>query len=491
MSVYPSIVPHCLKAILNNRKQVVNNVSEKPALSSRKVKLIFVNIVISCVATSMLSTALTTALPSISTELDISVTTAQWLTSGYSLAMGIMLPLTAFLITRVPTRKLYLTGIAVFIIGLVASILSPGFIILMFGRILQACATGILSAMGQVLILSIFPPENRGTAMGAYGLSVTAAPVIAPTIAGILIDSFGWRMIFIVVLAVMVISFIYGIFVLENVLETKDIKMDFPSFVLSILAFGGLTLAVGNLGNAGFLSPVILVPLIIGAVTMVIFVYKQLHMENPLLELRTLKQKNFTLAVIASMLLYLVLMGSTTVIPLYVQNIQGYSATISGLVVLPGSLVSAALSLVAGKIYDKIGIRRLFIVGAACLLLSNLLMLTVTMNTSIWAVSFYNVIRNISCACLLMPLVTWGAGSFKGSNTAHATALLNSFRTIAGAVGTAVFVAVMTMVTTNSESTLGDNAAIHGFNMTFAGMAIAAAALLAIPIFFLRKNKTG
>ena len=141
--------------------------NEQAAFSDRKRNLIFLNIIITCIATTMLSTALTTALPAISNELSVDVSTAQWLTSGYTLVMGIMMPLTAFLMTRFPTKRLYITGLSVFIAGLLFAIFAPGFLVLMAGRILQAAGTGILSSMGQVLILTIFPPERRGTAMGA------------------------------------------------------------------------------------------------------------------------------------------------------------------------------------------------------------------------------------------------------------------------------------------------------------------------------------
>ena len=169
--------------------------STQKNITERKRLLIFLNIVISCIASSMLSTALTAALPAIVADLKISVTTGQWLTSGYSLAMGVMMPLTAFLITRFPTRRLYLAGLLLSISGLVVCVIAPNFSVMMLARILQAGGNGILTAMSQVLILSMFPAENRGSAMGWYGLSVGAAPVIAPTLAGIIVDCFSWRAI--------------------------------------------------------------------------------------------------------------------------------------------------------------------------------------------------------------------------------------------------------------------------------------------------------
>ena len=463
--------------------------NEQAALTDRKRTLIFVNIIITCIATTMLSTALTTALPAISNELSVDVSTAQWLTSGYTLVMGIMMPLTAFLMTRFPTKRLYITGLSVFIAGLLFAIFAPGFLVLMAGRILQAAGTGILSSMGQVLILTIFPPERRGTAMGAYGLSISAAPVVAPTIAGILIDTVGWRMLFILILIIMLFSICTAAVVFENVLPTKPVHFDLFSFVLNILAFGGITLGVGNASSQGFGSVLAWIPLLIGIVAMILFVSKQLHSDEPLLDFRTLKNKNFAMGVIGSMLLYLILMGASVIIPLYVQNMKGYSATISGLVMLPGSIVSAVLSLIAGRIYDKIGIKKLFITGAACLLVSNLLTLSVSVDTSIWRVAAYNIIMTAGCGCLLTPLITWGVSGLKQELTSHATALLTSFRTVAGAIGSAVFVGLMEVLSERSTDLSETAASIHGFSGVFGIMAIFSAIMLCIPVFFLRKQK--
>lgn len=458
-------------------------------ITTKKRTLIFINIIITCIASSMLSTALTTALPSMIQDFNISVTTGQWLTSGYSLAMGIMMPLTAFLINRFPTRKLYLTAIIGFIAGLVLSVIAPNFPILMCGRVLQACGNGILTSMAQVIILTIYPDEKKGTAMGWYGLSVGAAPVIAPTLAGLLVDSLGWQMIFYIAIAIMIISLVFAICVFDNVLENFQKKFDVLSFFVSAFAFGGITLGIGNLGAYPFVSVQVLFLLAIGIVAAVIFVYRQLHLEEPFLEIRILANKEYALSVIGSMLLYLVMMGSSIILPLYVQSIMGYSATISGLVALPGSLVMAIVSPFAGKIYDKLGMKVLFLAGALCMLLSNIAMAFINMQTPIWFAAAFNVIRCVSIGCLLMPLITWGTKEISSTSTAHATALLTSLRTISGAIGSAMFVAIMTAVANNSSVSHESNAQIHGLNVTFLAMSLVSAILLLIAVFGVKQSK--
>lgn len=359
---------------------------------------------------------------------------------------------------------------------------SVNFPMMMAGRLVQAVGNGMLTSMAQVIVLTIFPPEKKGTAMGWYGLSVGAAPVIAPTIAGIMVDTIGWRMIFIASLAVMMISFVYALAVFADVLENKKQKFDIVSFLMSASAFGGITLGLGNIGSYGFFSIQVLSALVFGLVASVLFVNRQLHLEAPFLELRILKNKHYTVSVLGSMLLYFIMMGSSILIPLYVQQTLGLSATVSALVMLPGSLVTAVVGPFAGKIYDKIGMKALFIAGSVCLILSNALMCTVCMETPVWAAAGYNMIRSMAIGCLMMPLVTWGASNVGTEMTAHATALLTSLRTIAGAIGSAVFVAVMTVTASHSAESYEEHASMHGVNAAFLAMAACSIVLLILAV---------
>lgn len=458
-------------------------------IDKRKRKLIFFNILVTCIATSMLATSLTTSLPPILKDFNISATMGQWLTSGYSLAMGIMMPATAFFIRRFKTKKLYLSAIGCFMFGLIIAIFSTNFMTLMAARIFQAAGNGILTSMAQVIILSIYPKEESGSVMGLYGLSVGAAPVIAPTIAGIIVDHIGWRMIFAVALIIMAFSFLLAVYIFDDVLDTVKQKFDVISFVLSAFAYTGIILGIGNIGNYSVFSVNILIPVLLGISTMIMFVYRQLHMDLPFLELRILKNKEYMLSVIGSMLLYLVMMGSSIIIPLYVQTIKGMSATISGIVTLPGSLLMAIVSPFAGKIYDKIGMKKLFISGAIFMLISNIGMVFISLNMSIIIVAILNAIRCISIGCLMMPLVTWGLSGIKIQDTAYGTAILTSLRTIAGAIGSSVFVAIMTIVAEHSVENFGVNAQIHGLNVTFLVMSCITVILLCIPIFCIKKSE--
>lgn len=462
--------------------------NEIKPLTSKKRSLIFVCLVVSGIASSTLATAMTTALPDLVRYFGISTSLGQWVTSGYSLAMGVIMPLTAFLITRFPTKKLYMTGIGGFIVGLLFSIFAPNFGLMMVGRVLQVCGNGVLMSAAQVIILTVYPDEKKGTMMGTYGLVTTAAPIIAPTIAGLMIEAFGWKSIFYLVLVIMAAAFVFSGIVFEDVLELQDKKFDFLSFVESIFAFGGITLGVGNISSFGLVSTQAGLPLLIGIVFCALFIVRQCRLEKPFLDVKILSNRDYAVSVISSMVLYLVMMGSSVMMPLYVQSVMGYSAVVSGLVTLPGSVATAVVSPLAGRLYDKMGIKKIFVAGAAILVISNIGMYFLTMTTPLWVAAGLNVIRNISIGSLMMPLLTWGTSNVKSQKVADASSLLTSFRTIAGAIGSAVFVGIMNTVSINSAAAYGDNALMHGMNVSFLWMAIGAVVLLMISIFGVRRS---
>ena len=463
----------------------MENEHKKREIKDGQRAMIFLCLVVSGISSSVLSTAMTTALPGVVEYFGISTSVGQWITSGYSLAMGMIMPLTAFL----PTKRLYLTGIGAFIAGLLVSIFAGNFALMMVGRVLQACGNGVLMTAAQVVIMTIYPIKKRGTMMGTYGLATTAAPVVAPTIAGLMIDAFGWKSIFYVSLVIMILSFIISCIVFDDVLELQDKKFDVVSFVESIVAFGGVTLGIGNLSTFGILSIEAGVPLLLGAVVCVFFVTRQCRLEKPFLDVKILVNRNYAVSVISSMVLYLVMMGSSVMMPLYVQSVMGYSAVVSGLVTLPGSLATALVSPFAGKLYDEIGIKKIFVAGAAALVISNIGMFFLSMETPLWTAAALNVIRNISIGSLMMPLLTWGTSNVHPTKMADASSLLTSLRTIAGSIGSAVFVGIMTMVAASSAETYGDNAMMHGMNMSFFWMAVGAAVLLLIAVFAVREKR--
>lgn len=452
--------------------------------TDRRNQWIFLCIVVSGIASSMLSTAMTTALPSVANYFGVTTATGQWITSGYSLAMGIALPLTAFLITKFPTKRLYLSGLGIFLAGLLLSLFAPDFRVMMVGRVFQATGNAVLMSSAQVIILTIFPKEKTGTMMGTYGLATMAAPIVAPTLAGLMIDAFGWQSIFEGGLVVIFLSFLLAALVFEDVLELQDRTFDVRSFVESILAFGGVTLGVGNVMTYGLVSLGAGLPLVVGLAASVLFVRRQRALPTPFLDVKILADRSYRVSVISSCLFYFVLMGSSVLMPLYVQVVMKRSAVISGLVMLPGSVASALISPFTGRIYDRMGIRKLFLVGAAATVVSNLGMTILPLSAPLWVASLWNVVRSVAVGALIMPLLTWGVSQVEARKVSDASSLLTSLRTIAGAIGSAVFVGIMDMVGGTDAS-----AQLHGMHAAFLVMSAAAVILLLVALFGVKKTR--
>nr|AWI66852.1 MFS transporter [Piromyces sp.] len=463
--------------------------SEGKKVSPKKSILIFLNITINSIASSMLATSLTTALPPIMKDLNISVNTGQWLTSGFILCLAVMTPFTAYLITRFRTKPLYFVAVAFFIGGLTICALSHNFYLMMVGRVIQGAGNGLLSSIGQVIILTIFPKEKIGTMMGWYGLSFGVAPIIAPTVAGLLVDSIGWRMIFYIAIGIMIISLIWAIFIFDDVLPLMDKHFDFISFFLSIFTFGGVTLAISNVGTADFISYEVLVPLAVSIVAGLFFFPRQLKIKVPFLDIRVLKNKNYTISAIATIVLQFTIMGSAIVVPVYVQQIKGRSATISGLVLFPGSLAMAIVSPLAGRVYDKVGIKPLIIIGPILLCLSNLAVYFISIHESVWVYSLINIVRCVSIAILLMPLVTWSMIEIPKTKTSDATALYNSLRAVSGAVGSACYISIMTKVA-KAFRNKKESPEMYGVNVVFLIMAIFSFIVFLIGVFACRNTKS-
>ncbi len=451
----------------------------------KRLTIIFWLLLGSCILGSLVQTALNTALSPIMEELGISAATAQWLGSSYSLAMGIMVLMTAFLIRRCPSRQLFLWAMALFAAGLLMDGVARSFPVLVTGRILQAIGCGIIMSLSQVIILTRFPEERRGTLMGIYGLSVCAAPVLAPTLAGIVVDMAGWKMIFWGSLAIACILFFLSLFFMESLTQKEEVFFDAVSVLLCSVGYIGWILGAGNISEIAGKPLLCLGPIAVGLAAAVLFVIRQLCLEQPFLNIRIFSNREFRCAVLASMLLYAVMMAGSMLIPVYIQSMRGYSATVSGLITMPGSLATALVSPLAGKLYDKFGIRKLYLAGTTCLLASSVCCAFLGAETPLLLIAVLFVLRSVAIGVLMMPAVTWGMSTLEKRDTADGTSLLTSLRTIAGALGGALFLSLMSMCAGGRETA----DMIYGTDMAFLGMGLLAAVLTAMAVFRIGKEQ--
>lgn len=409
---------------------------------------------------------LSAALPTIVSDFGISVTTGQWLTSIFQLVMGVMVPLTAYLTRRFSTRQIVIASMAVFTLGSVFAWLGSSFVLVLIGRLLEAVGTGVMWPVLQITVFSIYPLSRRGMAMGTVGMAMSVAPAIGPTLGGVQTDLNGWRSIFLTLTVIGVISLFLAIFGLRN-FGTRDAsaKADFFSVGLSIFGFGGLMFGFTNIESYPFTHPMVWLAMLIGVVGIVWFVLRQIHgarrqaadpsKQPPLLNLSVLKNKSFTVGTVTAALSFFAFSSIMVIMPLYIQDCRGYSATISGLVMLPGALGQCIAQFFGGKALDRFGARPVALIGSITLLFGTIMMSLISMTSWIWWVSIWQFVRQIGMGFVLMPITTWSLNCLEPEEVSAGSAVTNTVRQIAGAIGAPVLVILMETFTSLRWAAIG------------------------------------
>jgi len=410
-------------------------------------------------------TLLGTALPPIMNDLGLTESTVQWLQSAFMLVNGIMIPITAFLIERFTTRGLFLTAMSLFAFGTLTAAVSPNFTFLLIGRIFQASGAGIMMPLFQTILFLLFPIERRGRAMGMFGLVIAFAPAIGPSLSGWLVDQFPWRSVFYVVLPFAIINLVAAYFLLKNVTERTFPKVDILSIILSTFGFGGLLYGFSVAGNDGWMSAHVWLPLLVGAISLYFFIARQLKLEQPILEFRIFKYKIFTVATALGMIVFVSMIGTTVILPLFMQNMLGFSALDSGLALLPGAIVMGLMNPITGRLFDQYGAKWLTIIGFSILAITTFMFAGLSPETSFAYLTVWNALRMFSIAMVMMPVTTAGLNELPRHLISHGTAMNNTFRQASGAIGTAILVTVMATSAAPDEGMTG---LIHGVNISFA-----------------------
>ncbi len=454
---------------------------------------------------------LSAALPTIVAEFGISVTTGQWLTSIFQLVMGVMVPLTAYLTRRFSTRQIVITSMSVFTIGSLMAWVSPTFILVLLGRMLEAIGTGVMWPVLQITVFSIYPLSRRGMAMGMVGMAMSVAPAIGPTFGGWQTDANGWRSIFLTLTAIGAFALVLATFWLHNFGATdKTVKADFFSVFLSVFGFGGLMFGFTNIENYPFVHPLVWLPMVVGMVGIVWFILRQLsnkrawveaqsrsaaenapagaesaadpaanavdahegilhgHLRfhrwhrttgrEPLLDLEVLKNRSFTVGTITAALSFFAFSSITVILPLYIQDDRGFSATMSGLIMLPGTLGQAIAQFFGGKALDRFGARPVALTGTITLCFGTVMMSLISMDSWIWWVSIWQFIRQIGMGFVLMPITTWSLNCLSPKEVSAGSAVTNTVRQIAGAIGAPVLVILMETFAAMRQTALGGGA---------------------------------
>ncbi|MDK8307203.1 DHA2 family efflux MFS transporter permease subunit [Corynebacterium imitans] len=395
-------------------------------------------------------TTVAVALPAIMAEFGVSADVAQWLLTGFLLTMAVVIPTSGFLIDRLTTRTLYFLSMALFLAGSVIAALAPAFWVLIAARVIQAAGTAVMIPLLFTVTLNVVSPQRRGTVMGLNAVVISVAPALGPTLAGLVLSRWTWHHIFWVMVPLPALLLALAIVVMPNVGEVRKTPLDALSVLLSVFAFGGLVYGLSTftqLVTGESVAPGIAVG--VGVVVTAIFAARQRRLakvDKALLNLNALRYRDFTLSLVAIVVVFGSFLGTVNLLPMYLQGALGLSTVVTGLILLPGGVAQGIASPIAGRIFDAVGTRPIAIPGAILLAAAQVtLWLTLGEDTPQWLIVVTLILTNIAMAMVMTPLMTASLSALPQPLYSHGSAILNTLQQLGGAAGTAVFIGIMSL----------------------------------------------
>lgn len=450
------------------------------------------------------NTLLNVALPTIMVEFDVSPSMVQWVSTSYMLVSGILIPASAFLIQKYTNRQIFMTAMSLFTLGTFVAMISPSFLVLIMGRMLQAAGSAMMMPLLMNIMLVAFPIERRGAAMGMFGLVMFAAPAIGPTLSGWVIEHYSWRALFAIVLPFGIFTLVFAFLKLKNLMPVKNIKLDFFSIILSSLGFGGLLYGFSSAGDKGWSAPIVYITIIIGFVSLTTFIIKQMKMKDPMLDFGIYKYSMFALSSVISITISISMFSGMLLTPLFVQTIRGISPVESGLLMLPGAVLMGLMSPVTGRLFDKIGARILAVFGLSVLVVTTFMLSRLTMEISYYSLMAIYTTRMFGMSLVMMPVMTNGLNQLPMSANPHGTAINNTLQQVSGAIGSAILLTVMTVKMNAAKVIIGADIAagklitehtvdqlsmLKGINFSFFISTIFAVIALVLSMFIVKPER--
>ncbi|MEC4176894.1 MDR family MFS transporter [Adlercreutzia sp. R7] len=430
-------------------------------------------------------TLLSPALPVIMDDFRVDATTVQWLTSGYALVEAIVIPLSAYLMGRFTTRQLFIGGMVLFFAGTMLSAFAPIFVLLLLGRMLQAAATGFVMPMVFSIIVLVFPREHRGSAMGLVSLIIGFAPAVGPSLSGVMVETVGWRALFVIVALFTAAVIVGAVVALRDTFAFERAGFDKLSVVLSSL--GLLALLYGLSSIASTRTPWIQVGLmLLGLVLMALFVRRQLKLPTPFLRIQVLATREFRVSVIVIGAFQAVLVGSGVLLPIMLQNVLAATPLQTGLIMLPGAILGATTALMAGRLFDKLGARRLVLPGVFLAMAGGIGMIMFSTGTTLVFVACVYTVLMVGLEFTMTPVSTWGLNALTNNVIQHANATSNTLNQICASLGTAILVSLSALSSSLYPSLSSLEQQMAGIHIAFTFAAVILAAVFVLAVFAVR-----
>lgn len=391
------------------------------------------------------STMMTTALPSVMRVFHVSYSSAQWLTNGYMLANALMIPTSAYLMKKFSFKNLFLTFSIIFFVGSLIGATADRYLILIAGRMIQAIGAGVMIPLVNVIAMRAADKKHRGAVMGIIGVVFNFSPIVGPTVSGVILDSLSWRYLFSLTIPFTLLSIILAIIIMPKIKHKTELTFNVKGLVTA--SFGLLSLLWGfsNIGEYDFPSFNILGLLIIGVLFAWLFIRSQAGSKNPFINLNVFQHVQFNVASILNMILMVTMYGNTILLPILVQNVMHKSALISGLVLLPGAMVTFFMSPISGKLFDKYPVKNLVMIGITIDCIGTFLHILINHNTSILTITLGQTIRQFGLVLVLIPIQTQALTFLPADLLPDGVAMYNTLRQVAASFGTALLIAVITI----------------------------------------------
>jgi DHA2 family lincomycin resistance protein-like MFS transporter len=431
-------------------------------------------------------TIMNVALPRLMVVLDVSANTVQWLSTAFLLTMAVVIPLTGFLLQRFTTRFVFVLAMSLFSLGTLIAAVAPGFLPLLIGRIVQASGTAVMMPLLMTTILRLVPTHSRGAVLGTVSTVISVAPALGPTVSGIILQALTWRFMFILVLPIALVAMVIGARLLEKGGDVRRSSIDVLSVLLAAVGFGGFVYGVSVAGEApgAFGRPEVLAPIVIGGVSLIAFVVRQLRLQrtdNPLLDLRVFRFPMFSLSVGLFMIAMMALFGTLILLPMYLQNVRGFDSLQTGLFLLPGGVLMGVAAPFVGRLFDRHGPVPLTTIGASLIALILWRFSTIGADTSVPLLLAMHLLLSSGMAMLFTPLMTTGMNPLPRRLYSHGSAVMSTLQQVGGAIGVALLVTVMTSRAASfGASVAPELAQAAGLRTAFAvgaGVALVATAL--------------
>lgn len=383
-------------------------------------------------------TALNIALPQLSAAFDVELALTQWLVVGYMLAIGIMLPFASILMKWFSARKLTLFALGSFLIGSLISAFAGNFEIALVGRAIQGIGTGLVLPMMFAMVMEVIPPHKLGAAMGLTALVIMFASAIGPTLSGLILGVLSWQFIFLSFALILAVGIVFALKFEVDPYELSHPHIDVASVILSCLGFGGIVFGVGAASMFGWLSVPVLVALLVGLVCLAIYAKRQLSMDAPVLDLRAFTIQGFRVGAVCMMLNFGITLSAMYILPQFYQNGMLIAVALTGIVMLPGGVVNAFVSMMAGRIYDRIGARIPALIGFALSAIAAAMLLFASPDTPLAYVVCCHIVLMIGVPLAMSPSQTHALSSLPHNLATDGSTILNTMQQVLGAVCTAV-----------------------------------------------------